>query len=73
MNKKLIMLRIDKGLSQKDAAKAIGISQQMLSYLEHGYRTGSDTTKMKVAKFYGESVEAIFFNSKITKRDKVNS
>ena len=69
MNKKLIKLRIDRGLNQKEAAKEIGISQSMLSSLEQGIRSGSDETKIKIANFYGKSVESIFFANKITYRD----
>lgn len=60
MNKTLIKLRIDRGLNQKEAADKIGISQSMLSALEQGYRSGSDATKIKIAKFYGKTVESIF-------------
>lgn len=70
MNKTLIKLRIDLGLNQKEAAQKIGISQSMLSYLERGVRYGSDDVKIKIAKFYGKSVESIFFADKVTKRDK---
>ena len=70
MKKILIKLRIDRGLNQKQAAQEIGISQSMLSALEQGYRSGSDATKIKIAKFYGQSVESIFFAGKITLRDK---
>lgn len=66
MNKILIKLRIDRGLNQNQAAQKIGISQSMLSALEQGYRSGSDATKIKIAKFYGKSVESIFFADKIT-------
>lgn len=61
MNKTLIKLRIDRGLKQEEAAEKIGISQSMLSSLEQGTRSGSDATKIKVANFYGKSVEYIFF------------
>ena len=56
----LIKLRIDRGLNQEEAAREIGISQSMLSALEQGYRSGSDTTKIKIARFYDQSVESIF-------------
>lgn len=69
MNKMLIKLRIDRGLSQEEAAKKIGISQSMLSSLEKGHRSGSDSTKIKIAKFYKQSVESIFFAGKITNCD----
>ena len=70
MNKTLIKLRIDRGLNQKEAADKIGISQSMLSALEQGYRSGSYATKIKIAKFYGKTVESIFFANKITFCDK---
>lgn len=73
MNKILIKLRIDRGLNQKEAADKIGISQSMLSALEQGYRSGSDATKIKIAKFYGQTVESIFFANKITIRDKAEA
>lgn len=66
MNETLIKLRTDRNLSQEEAAKEIGLSQSMLSSLEHGYRAGSDSTKIKIAKFYGKSVDYIFFANKIT-------
>lgn len=69
-NNTLINLRKNKGLSQAVAAKKIGISQSMLAMLEAGYRKGSDETKVMIANYYGESVESIFFNRIITKRDK---
>ena len=60
MNTRLIKLRIERGLNQKEAADKIGISQSMLSALEQGHRSGSDTVKIKIANFYGQSVESIF-------------
>lgn len=60
-NKKLIMLRKKKGESQAKAAQQIGISQSMLAMLEAGERRGGDDTKVKVAQYYGESVDNIFF------------
>ncbi|MBU9788588.1 helix-turn-helix transcriptional regulator [Lentilactobacillus sp. G22-6] len=66
---KLINERLKLGLSQSKAAKEIGISQSMLAMLESGERSGSDKTKMKVAKFYGVDVGALFFDDEITNRD----
>lgn len=66
MNEILVRLRNERHLSQEEAAKEIGLSQSMLSSLEHGSREGSDTTKIKIAKFYGKSVDYIFFANKIT-------
>ena len=60
-NKVLISLRHEKGESQAQAAKNIGISQSMLAMLESGYRKGSDDTKIKIDNYYDESVDTIFF------------
>lgn len=74
VNKTLIKLRIDFGLKQEEAAKKIGISQSMLSFLERGIVSGTDATKLKVANFYGKSVESIFFaNSLAYRRSKQNN
>ena len=69
VRKRLIELRLRKGLSQAEAAKRIGISQSMLAMIESGERHGSDDTKVKIATFYKKSVGSLFFTKKITKRD----
>lgn len=65
----LKQIRIDNGLTQQEAAEKIGISYSLLSKMETGYRGSSDTTKIKIANFYGKSVGEIFFNNIITKSD----
>lgn len=60
-NKNLICLRKRKGESQVEAARNIGISQSMLAMLEAGYRRGGDKTNVKIANYYGETVDNIFF------------
>lgn len=69
MTTKLRELRLKKGLSQKEAAEKIGISQSMLAMIESGERRGSDDTKVKIATFYKKSVGSLFFANGITKRD----
>ena len=69
MATKLRELRLKKGLSQKEAAKRIGISQSMLAMIESGERRGSDDTKVKIATFYKKSVGSLFFAKSITNRD----
>lgn len=58
---KLKKLRQDKGLSQKEVAKKLGMSPSMLAMMEGGHRRGSDETKIKLAKFYEKSVDSLFF------------
>lgn len=57
------------GLTQREAAKNIGITQPMLAMLENGSRNGSDKTKIKVASFYNKTIESLFFENAITKCD----
>ena len=58
---KLKKLRQDRGFSQKEVAEKLGMSPSMLAMMEGGYRRGGDETKVKLAKFYGESVDSLFF------------
>lgn len=62
MNQKLIKLRHSRNQSQIVAAQGIGISQSMLSSLENNKREASDKVKTKIAKYYGRSIQYIFFS-----------
>lgn len=70
MRKILIELRGDK--PQEKVAKAIGISQQFLSYIESGTRTPSIKTMRKLANYYNmpitELFSDIFLNNSTTNR-----
>lgn len=47
--------------SQREVADACGITDMAISLYEAGERIPRDETKIALAKFYGTSVEAIFF------------
>lgn len=47
---------------QEEIAKAVGISVSALSMYERGERMPRDEIKIRLAKFYGTTVEEIFFN-----------
>ena len=49
-------------LPRETVANAIGISKSALSMYENGQRIPRDIVKVKIARFYGVSVAAIFFN-----------
>ena len=57
----LTELRKAHNLSQKELADKLGISQPMIAMMEAGERRGSDKTKLKIAKFFGKTVDEIFF------------
>lgn len=58
--KNLITLRGNKSL--KEVAEANGISISALSMYEAGNRIPRDEIKVRLAKYYGTTVEDIFFN-----------
>lgn len=56
---KLTALRGDR--SRADVAKALGISLSALAMYENGDRIPRDTIKIRIAQYYGVSVEDLFF------------
>ena len=58
MNEKLIQLRGNR--SQEEVAKALGISVSALSMYEQGNRIPRDEIKIRMAEYYGISIEALF-------------
>lgn len=55
--------RLSLGLSQQAIAEVVGVRQSTLSYYERGVRTPSDKVKIKLANFYGKSIQELFFSS----------
>ena len=55
--------RLSLGLSQQAIAEVVGVRQATLSYYERGVRTPSDKVKIKLANFYGKSIQELFFSS----------
>lgn len=60
----LTELRKEKGLSQKEAAARLGISQALLSHYEKGIRECGQSFLIKVADFYGVSCDYLLGRSK---------
>ena len=66
MNKELIAKRLRdlRGSRQREeVALACGITAQAVSMYENGARIPSDDIKIKLATFFGVSVQQIFFDS----------
>ena len=57
--KRLRELREDHDLTQTQVAEAIGITQRKYSYLETGTQQLTDEILVKLAKFYGVTVDYI--------------
>ena len=59
MDNRIKDLREDHDLTQTQVAKAIGITQRKYSYLETGTQQLTDEILVKLAKFYGVTVDYI--------------
>ena len=65
------LLRAYKGVSQKEVADAIGISQQTLSKVENSDNMNLKTAK-KIADYFGVGLDDIFLNKNTIINSKVN-
>lgn len=71
MNEKLIALRGER--SQEEVAKALGISVSALSMYEQGNRIPRDEIKIRMAKYYGVTIETLFLILLPTNREDLAS
>lgn len=55
--------------TQREVADETGISYSMIQLMEQGRRNASDKNKIKLAKYYGKSIEHLFFSNQITDSD----
>ena len=60
VGKRLIKLRGKK--TQDEVSREIGITSQALSNYEQGIRIPRDSIKKRIASYYGQSVQKIFFD-----------
>lgn len=59
MENRIKDLREDRDLTQTQVAEAIGITQRKYSYIETGTQQLTDEILVKLAKFYGVSIDYI--------------
>lgn len=52
--------RAIKDITQQDLAQAIGVSRQTINSIESGKYIPSTVLALKIAQFFGKSVESIF-------------
>lgn len=63
IGKRLRALRGEKSLNE--VAQALEVTSMAVSNWERGIRTPSDYMKVKIAQYYGVTVESIFFPSEV--------
>jgi putative transcriptional regulator len=60
MNNSLKVLRAERSWSQADLAQALGVSRQTVNALETGRYDPSLPLAFKIARVFGQPIEAIF-------------
>lgn len=60
MKNRLEALRTQRGIKQEELAAALSVSRQTISSLENGRYNPSITLAMKLARYFGLTVEDIF-------------
>ncbi|WP_332648800.1 helix-turn-helix transcriptional regulator [Lysinibacillus sp. 54212] len=63
-NARLVSLRKSKNLTQEQLAENVGITQAMVARIESGERDPSSSNKIKLAKFFGVTVEHLFYENR---------
>lgn len=56
-----ILLDLRGKKSREEVSSAVGISTSALAMYENAMRIPRDETKIKIAEYYGKSVQEIFF------------
>lgn len=62
-------LREERGIKQKFIADKLGISANYYSQIENGHRNPQTDQLVKLRNIFGVSLDDIFFNEEIAKRD----
>ena len=57
-------------LSVKEVSEAVGVSESAYIKYERGERCPRDSVKIRIANFFGKTVESIFFAGVSTKEGK---
>lgn len=66
---RLTELRLERGLSQREVALALGTSRRMISYIEHDERGLSLKNRLKLARLYEVDVTEISNEAKGRNRE----
>ena len=60
MKNRIEDIRKERGIRQEDFARAMGVSRQTISSLENGRYNPSILLAMKLARYFGVTVEEMF-------------
>ena len=60
LHNRIAVLRVDRGISRRELAQALGIHYQTVGYLERGEYSPSLLLALQIAEFFELPVEAVF-------------
>jgi len=60
---RIAMLRVERGISRRELADALGVHYQTIGYLERGEYSPSLYLSLRIAEFFGVAVEVVFSTS----------
>lgn len=60
LSNRIRVLRAERRISQSELAEAIGVSRKTISTIEVGRFTPSTVISLKIARYFGVSVEDVF-------------
>ena len=60
-NERMKAARKEKGFSQDDLARAVGVSRQTVNMIERGDYNPSITLALRIAKVFGTTVDEVFY------------
>lgn len=60
MHTKVKALRNERGLSQAELARALGVTRQTIISIENGRYTASLTLAYRIAAYFGKTIEEVF-------------
>jgi DNA-binding XRE family transcriptional regulator len=60
---RIAMLRVERGVSRRQLAEALGVHYQTIGYLERGEYSPSLHLALRIAEHFGVAVEVVFSTS----------
>ena len=60
---RIAMLRVERGVSRRQLAEALGVHYQTIGYLERGEYSPSLFLALRIAEYFGVAVEVVFSTS----------
>lgn len=60
---RIAMLRVERGVSRRQLADALGVHYQTIGYLERGEYSPSLYLALRIAEYFGVAVEVVFSTS----------